>query len=206
MVVGTQKKAPTSSLIKPAQGQVVQIRFRVLNNVSEDGSRPIYDLMNPVIRYKDEATVNEQAEHTKKVAKVRKPSCLEERNAFMEYVNELFENTSENKTVHEITRRESDAYEERSADESLTNDKSCSQVVSRITHRSRKGNQFGWRLTSAKTKCLLIAMYDIVKNNQRVAKLHLIKTAHRLGEPVIGVLDFSDAVLSTYKVNMLECI
>jgi hypothetical protein len=46
-------------------------------------------------------------------------------------------------------------------------------------------------------------MYDIVKNNQRVAKLHLIKTAHRLGEPVIGVLDFSEAVLSTYKVKML---
>lgn len=44
-------------------------------------------------------------------------------------------------------------------------------------------------------------MYDICKNNQRVAKLHLIKTAHRLGEPVIGVLDFSEAILSTYKVN-----
>lgn len=43
-------------------------------------------------------------------------------------------------------------------------------------------------------------MYDICKNNQRVAKLHLIKTAHRLGEPVIGVLDFSEAILSTYKV------
>lgn len=50
-------------------------------------------------------------------------------------------------------------------------------------------------------------MYDICKNNQRVAKLHLIKTAHRLGEPVIGVLDFSEAVLSTYKVSshQLNC-
>jgi hypothetical protein len=52
-----------------------------------------------------------------------------------------------------------------------------------------------------KADSLYIAMYDIVKNNQRVAKLHLIKTAHRLGEPVIGVLDFSEAVLSTYKVK-----
>lgn len=50
----------------------------------------------------------------------------------------------------------------------------------------------------------IVAMYDICKNNQRVAKLHLIKTAHRLGEPVIGVLDFSEAILSTYKVTFLE--
>lgn len=150
MVVGTQKKAPTSSLIKQAQGQVVQIRFRVLNHVSEDGSRPIYDLMNPVVQYKDEATVNEHAELTKKQVKIAKPVGLEERKAFMDYVNELFENTSENKTVHEITRRESDAYEERSADESLTNDKSCSQVVSRITHRSRKGKNASMEVTKKK--------------------------------------------------------
>ncbi|KAK4516625.1 uncharacterized protein ATC70_011601 [Mucor velutinosus] len=189
LVVGAQR-APTAATAKsglPTQGQVAQIRFRVLNHVSEDGSRPIYDLMNPVVRYKDEAVVDEynatKAEE-KPVKQPKKPAQqLEERKAFMNYVNELFENSTQNHTIHEITRRESDAYEERSADEQIL-DKSCSQVVSRITHRSRK------------------AMYDICKNNQRVAKLHLIKTAHRLGEPVIGVLDFSEAILSTYKISI----
>ncbi|KAL7320014.1 Golgi membrane exchange factor (Ric1p-Rgp1p) subunit [Mucor circinelloides] len=189
LVVGAQR-APTAATAKPGlptQGQVVQIRFRVLNHVSEDGSRPIYDLMNPVVRYKDEAVVDEynstKAEE-KPVKQPKKPAQqIEERKAFMDYVNELFENSTQNHTIHEITRRESDAYEERSADEQIL-DKSCSQVVSRITHRSRK------------------AMYDICKNNQRVAKLHLIKTAHRLGEPVIGVLDFSEAILSTYKISI----
>ncbi|RCH84109.1 hypothetical protein CU098_005804, partial [Rhizopus stolonifer] len=174
LVVGTQStKQP---------GQVVQIRFRVLNHVSENGSRPIYDLMNPVVRYKDEAMTVEdsdqkQTRRTKKTKKV-----LEEKKAFLDYVNELLENTNQR---HEITRRESDAYEPHpEEEEEIVHTKSCSQIVSRITHQSRK------------------AMYDICKNNQRVAKLHLVKTAHRLGEPVIGVLDFSEAVLSTYKISI----
>lgn len=134
----------------PNQGQVVQIRFRVLNHVSEDGSRPIYDLMNPVIQYKDEATVDEyqqqtnQAQKSVNVKKKKESDLLVERKAFMDYVDELFVNSTKNKAIHEITRRESDAYEERSADENSTleggySSKSCSQVVSRITHRSRKG-------------------------------------------------------------------
>ncbi|KAI8387315.1 Rgp1-domain-containing protein [Blakeslea trispora] len=45
-------------------------------------------------------------------------------------------------------------------------------------------------------------MYDLCKNNQRIAKLHLVKTAHRLGEPVVGVLDFSEATLSTFKISI----
>lgn len=131
-------------------GQVVQIRFRVLNHVSEDGSRPIYDLMNPVVQYKDQAIVDEYEGSINKssekatTAKTKKQSKEKtmEREAFMEYVNELFENSTKNKRVHEITRRESDAYEERSAAEFSHSEEfnnSCSQVVSRITHRSRKG-------------------------------------------------------------------
>ncbi|KAI8644761.1 reduced growth phenotype protein 1 [Parasitella parasitica] len=144
--------------------------------------------MNPVVQYKDVAVVHEynatkaEGDPTKKTAKKPKQH-LEERKAFFDYVNELFENCSKNNTIHEITRRESDAYEDRSVDEQLV-DRSCSQVVSRLTHRSRK------------------AMFDICKHNQRVAKLHLIKTAHRLGEPVLGVLDFSEAILSTYKISI----
>lgn len=134
LVVGTQK---ASILKQPTQGQVVQIRFRVLNHVSEDGSRPIYDLMNPVIQYKDEAVVDEY-EKKLKTKKAKPKEQLQERQAFMEYVDELFLNRTK---MHEITRRESDAYEERNIDEQFVLEGSCSQVVSRITHRSRKGKR-----------------------------------------------------------------
>ncbi|SAM02862.1 hypothetical protein [Absidia glauca] len=45
-------------------------------------------------------------------------------------------------------------------------------------------------------------MYDLCKNNQRVAKLQLTKVAHRLGEPILGILDFGEASVSTYKVSI----
>ncbi|KAG1607339.1 hypothetical protein G6F46_012369 [Rhizopus delemar] len=184
LVVGAQRATSNS---KVNQGQVAQIRFRVLNHVSENGSRPIYDLMNPVILGKeDQAIVKEVKSDTVHVK--RRPSSsstrvMEEKKAFMDYVNELLDNK---KSRHEITRRESEAYEEeeeREHERGAVN-RSCSQIVSRITHSSRK------------------AMYDIYKNNQRVAKLHLIKTAHRLGEPVMGILDFNEATLSTYKISI----
>ncbi|CAO3600805.1 unnamed protein product [Absidia cylindrospora] len=215
------------------QGHIVQLRFRVLNHVSEDGSRPIYDLMNPVVMYKDEAQVELVQEHSKKAKRSASissiasatsaplsplggnhttnttttsinnhgpnkpppssPETVKERQAFMNYVNELLEkSTNGHDDIQEITRRESDAYDEQRMshddDEEVMTEqlyrKTCAQVVSRITHSSRK------------------AMYDLCKNNQRVAKLQLTKMAHRLGEPVLGVLDFGEASLSTYKVSI----
>ncbi|CAO3611927.1 unnamed protein product [Cunninghamella blakesleeana] len=226
LVIGTQRAGninqPRVNGIQP-QGQIVQLRFRILNHVSEDGSRPIYDLMNPVVIYKDEAQVElindhnrkskrsasissttsgssstaNSNQHNKSLPASSSPSSdvLKERQLFMNYVNELLEKSnSGHDDIQEITRRESDAYEERHVhndddddDEIMTEQeyrKSCAQVVSRITHASRK------------------AMYDLCKNNQRVAKLQLTKMAHRLGESILGVLDFSEATLSTYKVSM----
>lgn len=57
--------------------------------------------------------------------------------------------------------------------------------------------------SSAMTK-IMVAMFDICKNNQRVAQLHLTKTAYRLGEPVTGVLDFEHATMSTYQVSLFR--
>ncbi|KAI9019984.1 Rgp1-domain-containing protein [Phycomyces nitens] len=191
LVVGTQRL----NSLTPGQVQVVQIPFRVLNHVSEDGSRPVYDLMNPVVIYKDEAIVDTISDEPKKT-KATKPSRKagdKAREGFLDYVDELLENSAKNASVHEITRRESDAYDEPSTDQEGTDGqesrrmsgKTCAQIVSRVTNGSRK------------------AMYDICKNNQRVAQLHLIKTAYRLGEPVMGVLDFQGAALPTFEVSIL---
>ncbi|KAF7728895.1 hypothetical protein EC973_005290 [Apophysomyces ossiformis] len=190
LVVGTQR---SSSVQSGSQGQTVQIPFRVLNHVSEDGSRPIYDLMNPVVMYKDEAAVEGFTEDDFKSVKTPKRRASKSANnkareEFGNYVNELLANKS--MPVHELTRRESDAYDVQETDDQVMDDttglhnKTCAQIVSRLANTSRK------------------AMYDICKNNQRVAQLHLIKTAYRLGEPVMGVLDFEGAALSTFEVSI----
>ncbi|KAI8344340.1 Rgp1-domain-containing protein [Chlamydoabsidia padenii] len=248
LVVGTQRGGSTSTVarnggIQQQQGQVVQLRFRVLNHVSEDGSRPIYDLMNPVVVYKDEAQVELIQESTNKAKRSGSicsiasanstplsplgndyphqinsndhyhhqqhqqqlqqtsssatPETVKKRQLFMDYVNELLEKSANggHDDIQEITRRESDAYDEQQitqnddgGDEIIMTEhdyrKTCAQVVTRITHLSRK------------------AMYDLCKNNQRVAKLQLTKVAHRLGEPILGILNFGEATLSTYKVSI----
>ncbi|KAG0177133.1 hypothetical protein DFQ29_005196 [Apophysomyces sp. BC1021] len=210
LVVGTQR---SSSIPSGSQGHIVQIPFRVLNHVSgrlnlssfdnlfvidkskiEDGSRPIYDLMNPVVIYKDEAIIEGFTDDDFKKPKaparrISKSANNKARDEFSKYVNELLDNSDT--SDHEATRRESDAYEEQDMDDEMAEEgnallgKTCAQIVSRVANTSRK------------------AMYDICKNNQRVAQLHLIKTAHRLGEPVIGLLDFGGAALSTFEVSVL---
>lgn len=149
----------------------------------EDGSRPIYDLMNPVVVYKDEAQVELIQEHASKSKRngsinsiasatstplsplsndhhrsfppPRKatPEAAKKRQAFMDYVNELLEKSANggHDDIQEITRRESDAYDEQrignddDGDEGVMTEhdyrKTCAQVVTRITQSSRKGKE-----------------------------------------------------------------
>ncbi|CAG8803032.1 5000_t:CDS:2, partial [Gigaspora rosea] len=44
--------------------------------------------------------------------------------------------------------------------------------------------------------------YDICKNNQRVAQLCLLKTLYRLGDIVMGTLNFNDVIIPSYQVSI----
>lgn len=75
---------------------------------------------------------------------------------FMSYVDELLEHSTEN-SRHEITRRESDAYDEGTVEDSdeefglaekRISGRACAQIVSRITNSSRKG----WKRVHATKK------------------------------------------------------
>jgi hypothetical protein len=71
LIIGTQRSSVNSGATSNAsmgRGHVVQMPFRVLNHVSADGSRPIYDLMNPVVLYKDEAKIEAQESDTPKAS------------------------------------------------------------------------------------------------------------------------------------------
>lgn len=67
---------------------------------------------------------------------------------FINYIDELLEHSTEN-SRHEITRRESDAYDEATTEDSdeefglaekRISGRACAQIVSRITNTSRKGS------------------------------------------------------------------
>ncbi|KAF9203632.1 hypothetical protein BGZ49_006197 [Haplosporangium sp. Z 27] len=183
LVVGVQR----GSVHTPAKS--VQLPFRLYNNISELGTRPVYDLMSPVILHKDTAISNVVGQE--RTIEKSNDNPQQGRKQFEDYVAELIKNIKPNDEefsptqARELTRRESDAYK----DEEAILSRTCLEKVALLS-----------RSTSA-------ASYDICKNNVPVAKLSLIKTRFKLGETVHGVLSFSVRKIPTYQISItLETI
>ncbi|KAF9127805.1 hypothetical protein BGW39_005624 [Mortierella sp. 14UC] len=178
LVLGVQR----GSVHTPAKS--VQLPFRLYNNISELGTRPVYDMMSPVIWHKDTAIsyLVGQGRHVEKPATNPKLA----RKQFEDYVEELLQSikpSSEESiplNTRELTRRESDAYK----DEDTIHAQTCLEKVALLS-----------RSTSS-------ASYDICKNNVPVAKLSLIKTRFKLGETVHGVVSFSSREIPTYQISV----
>ncbi|KAG0377787.1 hypothetical protein BGX24_005463 [Mortierella sp. AD032] len=178
LVLGVQR----GSVHTPAKS--VQLPFRLYNNISELGTRPVYDMMSPVIWTKDAATSHlvGQGRHVEKPA--TNPTLA--RKQFEDYVEELLQSIqpsseeSSPSNTRELTRRESDAYK----DEDTIHAQTCLEKVALLS-----------RSTSS-------ASYDICKNNVPVAKLSLIKTRFKLGETVHGVISFASREIPTYQISV----
>ncbi|KAF9999611.1 hypothetical protein BGZ65_005060 [Modicella reniformis] len=178
LVVGVQR----GSVHTPAKS--VQLPFRLYNNISEQGTRPVYDLMSPVILHKDTAIsgVLGQERALDKSSKSPNPA----RKQFEDYVDELIKNIELNgeefnpAQARELTRRESDAYK----DEETLQSHTCLEKVSLLSRCSTAGS------------------YDICKNNVPVAKLSLTKTRFKLGETVHGIISFATREIPTYQISV----
>ncbi|KAF9088580.1 hypothetical protein BGX23_007243 [Mortierella sp. AD031] len=178
LVLGVQR----GSVHTPAKS--VQLPFRLYNNISELGTRPVYDLMSPVIWHKDTAISHLVGQGRQ----IEKPSTNPKlaRKQFEDYVEELLQSikpSSEEASLsntRELTRRESDAYK----DEDSIHAQTCLEKVALLSRSSSS------------------ASYDICKNNVPVAKLSLIKTRFKLGETVHGVISFSAREIPTYQISV----
>ncbi|KAF9955955.1 hypothetical protein BGZ72_003213 [Mortierella alpina] len=178
LVLGVQR----GSVHTPAKS--VQLPFRLYNHISELGTRPVYDLMNPVIYHKDTAisSIVGQGRANEKPCETSKSA----RKQFEDYVDELIRNIASNNDeispghARELTRRESDAYKDEEAVYSHT----CLEKVALLSRSASS------------------ASYDICKNNVPVAKLSLIKTRFKLGETVHGVISFTTREIPTYQISV----
>ncbi|KAF9153494.1 hypothetical protein DFQ26_000559 [Actinomortierella ambigua] len=198
LVLGVQR----GSVHTPAKS--VQLPFRLFNNISERGDRPEYDMMSPVVLYKDTAAtgvVGQDIDTGSSCKRDINPNLA--RKQFQDYVDELMRHvkkpenggvrdggghvdqqqqqqlgTSPSRT-RELTRRESDAYKD---EEAANHAQTC---LDRIAVLARSPSS---------------ASFDICKNNVPVAKLSLVKTRFKLGENVVGVVSFLDAEIATYQI------
>ncbi|KAI9487151.1 MAG: Rgp1-domain-containing protein [Benjaminiella poitrasii] len=201
-LIGTQKSS--SRHTSSTQDHIVQVPFRVLNYVSEDGQRPIYDLLTPEIHFKDQALIEKVRELKNSSIytnnKQRKKALngdlqrldREKRHLnFKNYIDELLKKIASNDPTHHSMQRENDLYDRNidicKNEESKSNGiykETCHETIKRITNTSKR------------------ATFDICKSNKRVAQFHLLKTYYRLGEPIQGVIDFENAAISTFQVTI----
>ncbi|KAI1315234.1 hypothetical protein EDD11_001066 [Mortierella claussenii] len=178
LVLGVQR----GSVHTPAKS--VQLPFRLYNNISEQGTRPVYDLMSPVILHKDTAvsSILGQGRTTEKTCENPKIA----RKQFEDYVDELIRNIQPSNEgfsptqTRELTRRESDAYK----DEETVLSHTCLEKAALLS------------------RSMSAASYDICKNNVPVAKLSLIKTRFKLGETVHGIISFTARQIPTYQISV----
>ncbi|KAF0450058.1 Rgp1-domain-containing protein [Gigaspora margarita] len=162
------------------QSHIVQLPFRVFNFVSDDGSRPVYDLMNPVIIYKDEAVIKCKEDSPKRSSIVKKRD--NKREEFIDYVMKLAQSSDDvNLDVYNKSDEGGDS------DNYVFVEKDVSSLTNTATIVSKSARKVN---------------YDICKNNQRVAQLCLLKTLYRLGDIVMGTLNFNDVIIPSYQVSI----
>lgn len=64
------------------------------------------------------------------------------------------------------------------------------------SHDPQIGNRVGSNVSSARVQ------YDIVKDEEFIGRITLLRSAYRLGETIQGIIDFSEAAIPCYKVSV----
>ncbi|KNC98948.1 uncharacterized protein SPPG_05908 [Spizellomyces punctatus DAOM BR117] len=141
------------------RSQVIQLPFRVFSQVHDDGSRPIYEIANPVVINKDEAVVSTETVHH-----ALPPTLL---------------------TLDRIDNRRA-TVRPRSKTKSLLEKDDIVDCMARTINLCQHTKKVS---------------YDICKNNEHVAQLILPRNVYRLGETVMGMLDFSNSSIPCYQLS-----
>nr|CAG8559368.1 2146_t:CDS:2 [Entrophospora candida] len=145
--------------------------------IKEDGSRPVYDLMNPVVIYKDEAVITFKEDMPKpKLVKKRD----DKREEFMDYIKKLVQNMNKDDQSTDKDEEETESNSSRNG----RNDSDNYVFVEKS------------ETPVANTTSILS------KNMRKIAQLCLLKTSYRLGDIVTGIVNFNDAVIPSFQVSI----
>ncbi|KAJ3356003.1 hypothetical protein GGF32_001744 [Allomyces javanicus] len=180
--------------------------FRVFSALEDDGQSPVHDLLNPIVHARDTADVVDLQAVVKEPA-ARGMTSSKSHDEIVDFLKTLDEACDdEDQGVGSPsapgTRRASGA----SAAGTRTPPSpampprggggSSEAAGSKVIHGqwARKIQTFLLQAPSV--------VFDISRNDTRVAKLKLRRTAHRLGDVISGIVDFRDADAATHQVSI----
>ncbi|GAA5951108.1 hypothetical protein JCM10213_004240 [Rhodosporidiobolus nylandii] len=201
LVVGTNRVALGPSLPygynRESVSRVMRVPVRVYNHVGVTGARPFYDLTNPVIFQRDEATVVDTANPTVPIRKSRRADHGKQEfeayaanllDSVVSDTPEIIQNASLSPTLEQVS--------------SPTMMDGAPGMRPEMSSRAGGGEGTGAPAESfsleadessgCKTAVEIVSRnsqkvsYDINKDGYQVASLTLVKSAYRLGETVNG--------------------
>ncbi|KAI9776214.1 MAG: hypothetical protein M1839_000535 [Geoglossum umbratile] len=185
LVIGTQRATKG----KEQHVQQVELPFRVLGGVDARGEILGHDLMSPYIILKDKARTSSISSLTvgKKGSK-QQDSSFED---FMSYVDSLLSKPHRNPVTGLLPPQLSPTATNHSRHGSIIEELSAKEAIDLAILRGSP--------SSASTRNT--NRFEVARNGRRVAVLTLGRSAYRLGETVIAVIDFSNAEVPCYSLH-----
>jgi hypothetical protein len=185
----------TVGIQRPGNGKERQVRsiaipFRVFGSVDNRGEILGHDLMSPYIILRDTARTTSISE-SQTPKSISKESDISE---FFRYVTTLLEQSSiQNRLLSPtspptLARRKSSVVDI----EPRTQKDAIDFAILHSNHP----------IKNAPSLSQLTNRFTIARNNQPVATLLIPRPAYRLGETIALVIDFKDAALPTYSVQV----
>ncbi|KNE69851.1 hypothetical protein AMAG_14379 [Allomyces macrogynus ATCC 38327] len=177
--------------------------FRVFSALEDDGQSPVHDLLNPIVHARDTADVVDLQQAVVKEPAARGMTSSKSHDEIVDFLKTLDEACDEvedegvGSPSAPGTRRASGA--------------SAAGMRTPLSPATPpRGNGVGSKVIHGqwvrKVQTFLLqapsVVFDISRNDTRVAKLKLRRTAHRLGDVISGIVDFRDADAATHQVSI----
>ncbi|KAJ3366549.1 hypothetical protein GGF31_008048 [Allomyces arbusculus] len=181
---------------------ILHAPFRVFSALEDDGQSPVHDLLNPIVHARDTADVVDLQAVVKEPA-ARGMTSSKSHDEIVDFLKTLDEACDE--VEEEGVGSPSTPGTRRASGASAAGTRTPPSPAT-----PPRGGGVGGKVIHGlwvrKIQTFLLqapsVVFDISRNDTRVAKLKLRRTAHRLGDVISGIVDFRDADAATHQVSI----
>lgn len=195
LAIGTQKL----DIRGRPEPKIVLAPFRLFPHVDNIGAQPVHPLEEPIVLKTDEAHITPLSDrkysmkslfaHTKSQQESKKPTSHSSNEDLQAYIDSLLSTSSHQAYSGSLTGRRTSSIPTISSSDDKTNF-SC-----------RDNIEFFVRYQHLDAEKPFKSNFEIGRGGHRIASASLCKPVFRVGEDIVLLLDFSDAVLSCYHVT-----
>ncbi|KAA8916000.1 hypothetical protein TRICI_001815 [Trichomonascus ciferrii] len=195
LAIGTQKLDVRG---RP-EPKIVLAPFRLFPHVDNIGTEPVHNLEEPIVQKADEAQITPLSDrkhsmkslfaHTKSSQQEsKKPISHSSNEDLRAYIDSLLSTSSHQAYSGSLTGRRTSSIPTTSSDD-------------RANFSCRDNIEFFVRYQHLDAEKPFKSNFEIGRGGHRIASASLCKPVFRVGEDIVLLLDFSDAVLSCYHVT-----